>query len=57
LAYRFAIVGRRTPEASTGCRWGKPAPQRATDISQGREVTPEWGPKNEAPVRAYSGVR
>jgi tRNA-splicing ligase RtcB len=27
---------------------------RATDISQGREVTPERGLKNEAPARAYS---
>jgi hypothetical protein len=27
---------------------------RMTDISHGREMTPEGQPKNEAPVRAYS---
>jgi hypothetical protein len=33
---------------------GKTRSDGATDESQGREVTPEWGLKNEAPARAYS---
>lgn len=29
---------------------------RVTDMSQGCEMTPEWGLKNEAPARAYSAI-
>lgn len=44
----FALGGglRRLP-------LGKTRSTRATDISQGRELTPERGLKNEAPARAY----
>lgn len=40
----------RPPQVAAG---ENPLPG-ATDKSQGREVTPEWGLKNEAPARAYS---
>jgi hypothetical protein len=43
---------RRSPQA-----WGKPAPKGATDISQGREITPEWGLKNEASAHAYPAIQ
>ena len=40
----------RPPQVAAG---ENPLPG-ATDESQGREVTPEWGLENEAPARAYS---
>lgn len=54
IAYDADGTGtRRLPQGAAG----ETPPETATDTSQGREVTPEGEPKNEAPTRAYSDSR